>query len=379
MENATSDGASRGNLLVAPDQSSSRDSMPPGHVSIKPGSFLGALVFVFLAAVHIARVIWGVSVVVDGNPVSMEVNIVASIVLGLPGVLLLLSIPRRQLTACALFLAVPLLAFIAIAHVLRLVFQVSITVGGVPIPMWASVIACIVPGLIVLMLLRESRKSNIPGSDHEEPAQPDIFGLLMTPWVDRTIAIIAALPFAWVMVAIIKRGELNIPLAVIVVNHLVIVATMVLRNAPVRVTPNPWYWLLAFVATYGGLYAPALARTGAALVPNGVTDSLSLLALAVLLAARLSLGRSIGFVPAQRIIVTTGAYRFVRHPIYTGIFVSFLSWTLRSYSVRGVTISIIWCTLFIVKSFIEESFLREDPEYTEYLARVRWRWFPGLV
>jgi protein-S-isoprenylcysteine O-methyltransferase Ste14 len=353
--------------------------MPARHVSIQPGSFLAAFVFVLLGAAHLARVIWGVSIVVDGNPVSMEVSIVASIVLGLPGVLLLLTIPRRQFPTCALFLAMPLLAFIAIAHVLRLVFQISITVGGVSIPMWASLIACVVPGLIVLMLWRESRKSDILSPDQEEPAQPGLFGLLMTPWIDRTIAIIAALPFAYVMVAIIKRGELNIPLAVIVVNHLVIVATMVLRTAPVRVTPNPWYWLLAFVATYGGLYAPALARTGTALVPNGVTDSLSLLALTVLLAARLSLGRSIGFVPAQRIIVTTGAYRFVRHPIYTGIFVSFLSWTLRSYSLRSVAISLIWCTLFIVKSFIEESFLREDPEYTEYLARVRWRWFPGLA
>lgn len=225
----------------------------------------------------------------------------------------------------------------------------------------------------------DASEAGLPASDQQVSSGRGFFDLLMTPLVDRTIAIIAALPFAHIMVVIIKRGELNIPLAVIVINHLVIITTMVLRSSPVRITPNPWYWLLAFVATYGGLYVPAVARTGVPIAPNVVTDALSLLALAVLLCARLSLGRSIGFVPAQRVIMTRGAYRLVRHPIYTGIFISFLSWTLRVYSPRSVAISLIWCALFIVKSLIEESFLREDPEYAEYLARVRWRWFPGLA
>lgn len=275
--------------------------------------------------------------------------------------------------------AMLLLAPLAVAHGLRLIFPEPTTVSGVIIPMWVQMIACIAPGLIVLMLWRENKPNGPAMIDPKRGDRRGLFDLLMTPSVDRTIAVVAVLPFALVMVAIIKRGDLNVPLAVVVINHLVIVATMVLRTSPVRITPNPWYWLLAFVATYGGLYAPALARTGVALVPNVVTDTLSFLALAVLLCARLSLGRSIGFVPAQRIIVTGGAYRFVRHPIYTGIFISFLSWTLRVYSPRSVAVSLIWCSLFVVKSFIEERFLREDPEYADYLGRVRWRWFPGLA
>jgi hypothetical protein len=35
--------------------------------------------------------------------------------------------------------------------------------------------------------------------------------------------------------------------------------------------------------------------------------------------------------------------------------------------------------MFVVKSFIEEGFLRTDPQYAEYLLQVRWRWFPGLA
>jgi hypothetical protein len=52
---------------------------------------------------------------------------------------------------------------------------------------------------------------------------------------------------------------------------------------------------------------------------------------------------------------------------------------LRQYSLRCVILALIFCGLFVLKSIIEEIFLREDQEYAAYLTRVRWRWFPGLA
>ena len=52
--------------------------------------------------------------------------------------------------------AAVLLFLIALAHLLRLVFQVEIVVSGVTLPMWASVLGCVVPAFIAVMLLRES-------------------------------------------------------------------------------------------------------------------------------------------------------------------------------------------------------------------------------
>ena len=95
--------------------------------------------------------------------------------------------------------------------------------------------------------------------------------------------------------------------------------------------------------------------------------------------ARLSLGRNIGFVPAQRQIVTTGAYGFVRHPIYTGGFVNYIALLLLRYSRTTailVGLGIFW---FLLKSIVEEHFLRTDPEYSAYMARVRHRWIPWVV
>ncbi|MEW6614218.1 MAG: methyltransferase [Thermodesulfobacteriota bacterium] len=205
------------------------------------------------------------------------------------------------------------------------------------------------------------------------------FDSLTIPWVDKTIAVLAVMPFVYILFRIMMRGEMNLPRASIAIQLLIIIITMVIRTTPIRITPNPWYWLLAFVVTYFGFFIAAFAQKGTALIPGVIPNFLSILALAVAVYARLSLGRNIGLVPAQRNIITRGAYGFVRHPIYTGLILSYVGFSLRMFSPRNVTMALLGVGLIVLKSFIEEGFLREAPEYADYMDRVRWRWFPGLA
>ncbi len=46
----------------------------------------------------------------------------------------------------------------AIVHLLRLVLEVEITIGGALVPMWASVVAMVVPLAIAVFLWREQRQ-----------------------------------------------------------------------------------------------------------------------------------------------------------------------------------------------------------------------------
>lgn len=48
------------------------------------------------------------------------------------------------------------MSLIAVLHLLRLAFGVEVIVGGAIIPQWASILGCIVPGGLALMLKRES-------------------------------------------------------------------------------------------------------------------------------------------------------------------------------------------------------------------------------
>ena len=210
-------------------------------------------------------------------------------------------------------------------------------------------------------------------------ARRGFMDLLVIPWVDKTIAIVACLPFA---VELYRRwlvGHVNFPRAVLGLQLLVIIILMVLRTAPVRVTPNPWYWLLAFFTTYATLGFAAFAGQGVSLISPIVGNGLAIVSLIILVYALLSLGRNIGFIPAQRRVVTKGAYGIVRHPIYSGTFISLFAFVLRSYSVLNLTVAAVLVALLMIRGVAEERFLREDAGYAPYLQEVRWRWFPGIA
>jgi Na+/proline symporter len=50
------------------------------------------------------------------------------------------------------------LIIISVAHLLRLLFQADIVINGMNIPMWVSIIACIVPAVLAVMLWRENKR-----------------------------------------------------------------------------------------------------------------------------------------------------------------------------------------------------------------------------
>jgi len=178
----------------------------------------------------------------------------------------------------------------------------------------------------------------------------------------------------------IQHFHLGLPLITAVLNTLILVITMVIRRPPQRITPNPWYWLLAFVASYWLVFIIFVLQKARPLAANWITDSLAALGLAVVLWARLSLGRNIGFVPAQRELVHTGAYAFTRHPVYTGVLLAHTAFVLRAYSPLNpllLGMGVLW---FIpIKSLVEEHFLRHDPQYAAYMQRVRARWIPFVI
>jgi protein-S-isoprenylcysteine O-methyltransferase Ste14 len=201
---------------------------------------------------------------------------------------------------------------------------------------------------------------------------------LAIPWVDKTIAIVATIPFVIELYQRWVVGHVNFPRALLGIQVLVIIVVMVLRTAPVRVTPNPWYWLLAFVTTYATLGFSAYAEPGVTLISPLLGNGLAILSAIIIVYSLLSLGRNIGFIPAQRQLVTRGAYHFVRHPIYTGTFISLVAFVLRAFSPLNMAIAVALIASLMLRGVVEEHFLREDPAYSVYLTEVRWRWLPGI-
>ncbi len=203
--------------------------------------------------------------------------------------------------------------------------------------------------------------------------------VLIGPHADRVVAIVASLPFAYLGYYRLAHEGVDLPRVALALNYALLIATMAIRRPPVRVTTNPLYWATAFVATYWIFLTLGLTERGVPLAPTVVTHGLALGSLVISVVARVSLGRNIGFVPAQRELVTSGAYAVVRHPIYAGLYVSLAGFVLRAYSPRNLLIAAIGAGLFVVKTFMEEDFLAQDPTYVRYMTRVRWRWLPGVA
>jgi protein-S-isoprenylcysteine O-methyltransferase Ste14 len=199
------------------------------------------------------------------------------------------------------------------------------------------------------------------------------------PWVDRTVAVVAALPFGYVLWIDLRAGHLTLPRFAILFQLSLLIVTMLIRTPPVRVTTNPFFWLVAFVASYYGFLTASFTGSGRALVPAVVTDGLSVLSVLADGYARISLGRNIGFVPAQRRLVLTGPYRLVRHPIYSALFLAEVSVILEGFSWLNLALSLVFLVLIVIKTLMEERFLHVDPAYRRYMGEVRRRWIPGLL
>ncbi len=76
-------------------------------------------------------------------------------------------------------------------------------------------------------------------------------------------------------------------------------------------------------------------------------------------------------------VVSTGPYRYVRHPMYTGGFLYFLGTALFLGSWVGVLFVPIFVAMIAVRAVFEERLLREQLEgYEAYMAKVKYRFIP---
>ncbi len=77
-------------------------------------------------------------------------------------------------------------------------------------------------------------------------------------------------------------------------------------------------------------------------------------------------------------LIENGVYKFIRHPIYTGIILVFFGFAIISDSGYRMIISAVLFLLFYYKSLYEEkSLLEKFPSYLEYKNRAG-RFFPSI-
>ena len=164
--------------------------------------------------------------------------------------------------------------------------------------------------------------------------------------------------------------------AAFVVEQAWFVVAFLVRRPPRAVGRHLGYWLLAAGGTFGGL----LFRPTGAHPQWGVDAGLSLQVAGLVLAitSLAALGRSFGFVAADRGLVTRGPYAVVRHPLYVAYLLIQTGYLLQTVSVRNAIVLALATCCNVGRLIAEERVLSRSGEYQDYQRRVRWRMLPGI-
>ncbi|HEU4937053.1 MAG TPA: isoprenylcysteine carboxylmethyltransferase family protein [Vicinamibacterales bacterium] len=162
----------------------------------------------------------------------------------------------------------------------------------------------------------------------------------------------------------------------LLISEMLVVALTVLRRAAATVDRS----LRARLLTTMSLLGPPLVKPMqmVPLLPPSITVGASVLGLAIVIAGKVTLGRSFGLMPANRGIVSSGVYRVVRHPIYLGYLITHVAFVVANPTPWNLAILVIGDTALLLRAVCEEQTLARDAQYREYQQLVRWRVCPGL-
>lgn len=207
------------------------------------------------------------------------------------------------------------------------------------------------------------------------PSPPSQRAFLLRPRVldriEQAVILLMWAAFAWRMI-----HTPNAYAYVVMVSETAVILFTLIRRSTGAISLRLGDWLLATTATIAPLLIipvdnpfPALAGFGLFLLFLGNFWQTW---------AKLILRRSFGITPANRGVKITGAYRFMRHPMYAGYLLVHLGVLAVMFSLYNLTIYAIGWTAQILRLLAEERLLRDDPAYRDYMAQVRWRLIPGI-
>jgi protein-S-isoprenylcysteine O-methyltransferase Ste14 len=155
---------------------------------------------------------------------------------------------------------------------------------------------------------------------------------------------------------------------------LVVVLTMVRRSAGIVDRT-----MRARLLTVFSMLGPPLVRPASIpIAPESLTVVISAIGLLIVIVGKVSLGRSFGLTPANRGVVSSGVYRFVRHPIYLGYLITHVGFLIAHPLQWNIALLTVSDLALVLRARAEEATLAKDSAYKTYMQRVRFRLLPGV-
>ncbi len=190
------------------------------------------------------------------------------------------------------------------------------------------------------------------------------------------VALLALYGYFTYRIALATASQQNPLTFLILVSEGAILAFLLFRRRTNTLSLRFQDWAVAFLGTT----LPLLATPSdvAPLVPPAVGGCLMVLGIVTQIYAKLILRRRFGVVAANRGVVSTGPYRFVRHPMYLGYLIAHIGFLLLMPTLWNVAVYSAAFLFQVARIIAEEDLLSMDPAYQDFRASVRFKIIPGV-
>lgn len=192
---------------------------------------------------------------------------------------------------------------------------------------------------------------------------------------------VCALAFAGIFVyrgvSHLIEDPTRLNIALLAISEVLTFTWLMLSRRPVTRDWNPLTVIVTMIASFGAGFITL--EPGAAIIPVYVAAPLQILAVSFVIWGKASLGRSFALLPGNRGVMTGGAYRLVRHPIYAGYLAGHILFLLSAFSFYNLAVYAVITYLQLYRILREEALLAALPEYRDYMSRVRYRLFYGIA
>lgn len=156
------------------------------------------------------------------------------------------------------------------------------------------------------------------------------------------------------VIAVYRWNQTGLIFFLLLVIRDFVAAYFFLKRKPSQTKSNRMQSLVAYASSMMPLiyFAPSEDVTKSLLM---VSDLMSILGFLIVALATLELGTSIGISPANRGLVKSGVYKYIKHPMYTGYVVSEIGMVL--VNPVNVLIIVLSTSLYIGRALAENRVL----------------------
>ena len=199
---------------------------------------------------------------------------------------------------------------------------------------------------------------------------------MMLDLVCRGLAAIGMCVFVY-RVAVSYQRQPSLALLLMLIGELLTLALVLTAK---RADSRDWHWKSVLPTVAGTFYFLLVSfdATPNAIAPAVLTDTLQIIAIIWQIAAKIALGRAFGLLPANRGLVTSGLYRWLRNPIYAGYVANWAGFILAYASLYNLGVLVGLVILLVIRIQREELTLASNKAYAQYREQTRFRLVPGM-